>query len=427
MRFWGIGTSARDIGRRITGLSTGTLLIDQTWYALQRGFEHDFLPQATLEDIKSCIDAGFPVLVYVPAHVFVIFGYDEALGTFVTYDVATADVWVEYVQKDFAKAWKKQGAPLALVYPPEKKGEIPPSIAAGIQRFSNRYIHYHLHYLDAPEGFISVSHLLEAAQPDGRYILPVTALYTSFPHVREHLDSLVNPDTVIAGIFRFFGSDFDEGVHLWGQYHDENAYYPDMALYYAVYYMTAHERYAGIERLLVRIDEMGQLTPGLIFRLGMIDLARGRLRSGMQRLARADLKGGDLYMGLVERKTHGGETAVNRFVSALRAALSDMADANALRPSLRLDSYGTPRAAIANRQLLQIGEYGEAHEALEESWWKWSFLAPFDAPVARELSRLYQRRLAELDEQTDAVQYRETKRRMELSKLKADLYGETGD
>ena len=65
-----------------------------------------FLPMAGLKDIKECIDAGFPVLVYVPAHVFAIFGYDEALDTFVTYDIATNDVWVEYLQKDFIKAWK---------------------------------------------------------------------------------------------------------------------------------------------------------------------------------------------------------------------------------------------------------------------------------------------------------------------------------
>lgn len=101
MRYWGKDVSAGAIGRRITGLGKGTIVVDQRWFAEQQGLRHDFLPLAGIEDIRRCIDAGLPVLVYVPAHVFAIVGYDDVLETFVTYDVATRDIRQEYLQNDF--------------------------------------------------------------------------------------------------------------------------------------------------------------------------------------------------------------------------------------------------------------------------------------------------------------------------------------
>jgi hypothetical protein len=142
MRYWGADVDARRIGARITGLGTGTHVVDQTWYARQHNFRHDFLPMASLADIKTCIDAGFPVLVYVPAHVFAIVGYDEILKTFVTYDVATRDLWAEYLQDDFIKAWKRQATTLVLAYPGDKAQLLPDSVRSRLRRESDNYLHY---------------------------------------------------------------------------------------------------------------------------------------------------------------------------------------------------------------------------------------------------------------------------------------------
>ena len=133
--------------RPITGLGTGTYVVDQSWYAQQHDFRHQFLPLAGLEDIKTCIDSGFPVLVYVPSHVFAIVGYDEALETLVTYDVATQDLWVEYLQSDFIKAWKKQATTLVLAYPEDKTALLPASIRERLQNGSDSYLHFQLHSL----------------------------------------------------------------------------------------------------------------------------------------------------------------------------------------------------------------------------------------------------------------------------------------
>ena len=157
MRYWGADVDAREIGREITGLSGGTFAVTQAWFALQKGFRHDFLPMAGLSDIKRCIDAGFPVMVYVPSHVLVIFGYDEALETFVTYDTSTSDLWSEYIQRDFIKAWKRRATTVVLAYPPEEANRLPKDIAQRLDEFSDKYLHYQLCSLDAKGSEISVS------------------------------------------------------------------------------------------------------------------------------------------------------------------------------------------------------------------------------------------------------------------------------
>ena len=235
MRYWGADVDARGIGRQITGLGSGTFIVNQSWYAEQAGFRHDFLPLASLEDIKQSIDAGFPILVYVPAHVFAIVGYDEALETFVTYDVATNDVWVEYIQKDFLKAWKKQATTLVLAYPPEKESLIPDHIRRRLKKLSNGYLHYQLHYFDAPEGSKSIPHLLKATDDTGQFFFPLTILYNDFPGLRDAISEKYDSEDVIHSIKSYFKDNFDEGLHSAGQYHNESMTKPDQALEYSIH------------------------------------------------------------------------------------------------------------------------------------------------------------------------------------------------
>ncbi len=317
MRYWGADDTARSIGRQITGLGSGTFIVNQSWYAEQAGFRHDFLPMASLEDIKQCIDAGFPVLVYVPAHAFAIVGYDEALETFVTYDVATYDVWVEYIQKDFIKAWKKQSTTLVLAYPPEKESQIPDPIRARLKRLSDNYLHYQLHYVDAPENSVSIPHLVKAAGDNGEFFFPLTILYSNFPGLRKQISQNYDSELVAASIYTYFDDNFDEAIHQAGQQHDDRASESDWNLKYSIQYLIGLQQFDMVEELLTRIDEKGQISNAMQSQMGMIHLARGEFEPGIDQLIAHNNSGNSFYAGLANLKIENTQAAIRHLSEAV--------------------------------------------------------------------------------------------------------------
>lgn len=317
MRYWGAHDTARGIGQQITGLGSGTFIVNQSWYAEQAGFRHDFLPMASLEDIKQCIDAGFPVLVYVPAHAFAIVGYDEALETFVTYDVATDDVWVEYIQKDFVKAWKKQSTTLVLVYPPEKESLIPDQIRGRLKRLSDNYLHYQLHYFDAPENSLSIPHLVKAAGDNGEFFFPLTVLYSNFPGLRKQISHDYDSELVASSIYTYFDDNFDEAIHKAGQHHDDRESESDLNLTHSIQYLIGLQQFDLVEELLTRIDEKGQISPAMQSQMGMIHLARGEFESGIDQLIANKNSGNSFYAGLANLKIGNTQAAIRQLSEAV--------------------------------------------------------------------------------------------------------------
>lgn len=412
MRYWGSNVTARTIGKRITGLGSGTFEVNQRWFAEQEGFRHDFLPMATLEDIKRCIDAGFPVLVYVPSHVFAIVGYDEGLDTFVTYDVATNDVWVEYLQKDFIKAWKKRATTLVLAYPPEKETLIPEDIRSRLARLSDNYLHFQLQFLDAPTDGVSVPHLTKAAGDTGELFFPVTILYNDYPGLRANLNAQYAPQTIETAITTYFGEDFDEGVHLWGQYHNERWPWPDWALRYSIYYLIGQQRFETVARLLTRIDEQGQLSPDMLAEVGMIELAQGHFASGLDRLNTSNESLNPLYAGLAYLKTGNEQSAIRELLNAVTEASRNK----------RLDEYGFPRTALAHHILTTKTDYGESKEAVEAYWEKWTSDYPYDAPVAAALAKIYEQQLVNVNQAKEPAVYQRIERKLTLARSRASRY-----
>ena len=317
MRYWGADDTARGIGRRITGLGSGTFIVNQSWYAEQAGFRHDFLPMADIEDIKQCIDAGFPVLVYVPFHAFAIVGYDESLETFVTYDVATYDVWVEYIQQDFVKAWKKQATTLVLAYPPEKRSSIPGHIRDRLVRLSDNYLHYQLYYFDAPANTISIPHLLKAAGDNGEFFFPLTVLYNRFPGLRKQISQNYDPEFVASSIYTYFDNDFDEAIHQAGQYHNEHWSESDSDLENSINYLIGLQQFDRVEELLTRIDEKGQISSEMQAQIGMIHLARGEFEPAIDRLISHANSGNSFYAGLASLRLGNTQAAVRHLSAAV--------------------------------------------------------------------------------------------------------------
>ncbi len=321
MRYWGAAVDARSIGAQITGLGTGTYAVDQSWYAQAHDFHHDFLPMAGLADIKTCIDAGFPVLVYVPAHVFAIVGYDEVLKTFVTYDVATQDLWAEYLQEDFIKAWKKQATTLVLAYPGDKADLLPESIRERLQRGSDEYLHFQLYYLNTLADSPNAAHLERAAGADAAFFFPLTILYAEFPSLRTHLDARYDVDQITNTIVTYFGNNFDEGTHLAGQRHDERWADPDWALKYGVEYLIAQHRFKTIEQLLARVDTQGQLSGEMQYYSAILALSQGRFEEGLDSFGRASGDGKHFYAALASLEMADRPHALRGLVETLDGCL----------------------------------------------------------------------------------------------------------
>lgn len=430
MRYWGSEITARSIGKKITGLGSGTYAASQCWFAEQKGFKHEFLPMASRGDIIKCIDAGLPVLVYVPSHVFVIVGYDNALETFVTYDVATHDIWEEYIQEDFIKAWKRRATTMVLVYPPDKSQMIPEDIRTRLLRLSDNYLHFQFYYFDAPENDVSIPHLLKAAGDTGEFFLPVTILASDYPGLQTNVLKQYDPEFISSLISQYFGEDFDEGIHSWGQYHDQRRATHDWALTYGVEYLLIHKKFSTIEALINKINEEGQISSDMLMDIGIISFAGGKFRQGLDRLAEADNQDTSLYEGLARMKIRDSQGAVRKLVEELNGFIWQLSrrrgksrrSFNDMRRKTGLDRYGFPSVAIANKTLVQMSNYGESRETLENNWKIWIHHVPFDSPVAKTLARLMENRLKKLHKRKDAAVYQRLARELRLVKMRAERY-----
>jgi|GEM_PF-1069949 len=298
LRYWGAEVGAKEIGQAITGLDSGTTIVDEAWFAEQKGFRHDFLPTATLADIMACIDAGFPVLVYVPAHVFAIVGYDRSLETFVTYDVATRDIWVDYLQNDFVRSWKKEDTTMVVVFPPDKENELPASIRTALAESRGQYLQYHLHYLDSPEGYANADHLMMAMNGSTQFFLPLVTAYQEYPALRADLLSSRNVEGAVSNIINYFNTDFDEGTHLAGQLNEYDYPSEDKRLESSLTFLVGTGHLETASHLIEEIGAKGLLSDTTLETQAMLDLSLGDFDNAIPRLN--DLDDSQLHFYLAQ-------------------------------------------------------------------------------------------------------------------------------
>jgi hypothetical protein len=422
MRYWGIKTDAGKIGRAITGLSRGTYAIDQAWYAIDKGLYHDFLPCATLDDIKRCIDSGFPVMVYVPMHVFVIFGYDDVLSTFVTYDVATHDIWVDYIQRDFIKSWKRQASTLMLVYPREKRASLPEPVRKRLDESGDSYLHFQAFFFDTLSSHTVVSHLKKAGGNKGTFFFPVAMLYNDCPGLRDSLLNWYDSKVVAQSIYDFFAHDYDEGAHLWGQINDQRWTLPDWALNYGITYLVGNGQAGLAENLIDRIDDEGPVSDEMVATEGMIDLSKGRFVNGIDRIKQTQEKDFAFYQGLANMKIRNPSEAVSNFADRLqnwrwegqwndyyedaqRIAGESYYQNTSYVMQLAFDRFGYPSLALASKLLQKFPALGESRENIVSEWEDFIHLAPFDSSTAGALSAEYRAHCKLLDKEHDVYKY----------------------
>jgi len=298
MNYWGTKINAEEIGQQITSLASGTMTVDQAWFARQKGFKHEFIPMGTTREIKEMIDAGFPVMVYVPQHVFVIVGYDEQLETFVTYDVATADVWVEYLQKDFIKTWKKEDATMIIAYPDNKQAEIPAEMAILMQRRSERYLQFQLSQLPQDNELEALRHLEYAAQDPVPYFFPLVSIFQDYPAKRGEILNGDEIPQISQAIRTYYERDFDEGLHLAGQYDDPDYANADKALQHSLDFLVGTGQIREARDLITTIKENGIISDDTAETLAMLNLAAGDIDEAMTQLEQQNDNQLNFYLAL---------------------------------------------------------------------------------------------------------------------------------
>jgi hypothetical protein len=149
LNFWGDRTGAKRIGSEITQLDRGSLLTDEIYFAESRGFAALAVPLCTFDQVDRLIDAGIPVLAFIPGHVIAVFGYDEALGTLVTYDVSTFDIWTDARLNHFAPDWSQTYNTLGIVVPRNLLPKVRAVLGSDVETRSEAYVRYLLAAIDA--------------------------------------------------------------------------------------------------------------------------------------------------------------------------------------------------------------------------------------------------------------------------------------
>ena len=119
--FWGVKVSPEEVAQAIYSPSAkGTLNLDMVLYAKKKGLKADQY-KGSIEDIKTKIDAGYPLILLVDYglwvvqqnHFMVVFGYrDDGL---IVHSGKTPNKFLPL--KDFVKTWEKTNFWTLLVAP----------------------------------------------------------------------------------------------------------------------------------------------------------------------------------------------------------------------------------------------------------------------------------------------------------------------
>lgn len=80
-------------------------------YQLFTSYWHDS------QTVMNLIDHGFPVLIYVPQHVYAVYGYDRQFKIFFSYDTAKQNRWDDKPFKSFMEEWMKSSFLMSVVVP----------------------------------------------------------------------------------------------------------------------------------------------------------------------------------------------------------------------------------------------------------------------------------------------------------------------
>jgi len=324
LNYWDRPQSPAAIGERVALIGGGTPLSRIRFLCEERGLDHWLVPFATTADLRWLVDRGLPVLAYLPGHVLAVFGYDTGLGTLVTYDTATWDIWVDEPLTDFLEQWGKTLFLMGVVMPHD--AGLPASEEVR-NRFSGRSSEAAWHWWLSHEvnDDEAAAHLRAALVADPGFFPAAFAILGRSPSdrawVRGHADSAA----VVAG-----------AKSLLGREHAAPAVAGGLARWHLV-----GQEWEALLDLSDWLEHHRRLGPGRL-EAGVAAARLGRWERSVYLLGGADLDDeGEalLYHALAQQATGQGNAAVASAAQVIAENRSDV-----LEPALAIvESLGPPR------------------------------------------------------------------------------------
>ncbi|MEW6671628.1 MAG: hypothetical protein AB1427_07985 [Thermodesulfobacteriota bacterium] len=101
--------------------ATGAFIWKAETFLAKNGYDLHTTFWQNKETLISLLEAGYPVLVFVPGHVYTLYGYDARMEMFFTYDTAKSNRWDDKPYWSFQRDWMKGSFLMSVVVPKAEK------------------------------------------------------------------------------------------------------------------------------------------------------------------------------------------------------------------------------------------------------------------------------------------------------------------
>jgi len=120
------------------GFSKGTFIWKAESFLDQNGYELRTTFWQSKKTLVSLLEAGYPVLVYIPGHVYTLYGYDSRMEMFFTYDTAKSNRWNDKSFWSFQRDWMRSSFLMSVVVPKWEKKKFA-ALFPQFDRYSHPY------------------------------------------------------------------------------------------------------------------------------------------------------------------------------------------------------------------------------------------------------------------------------------------------
>jgi tetratricopeptide (TPR) repeat protein len=120
------------------GFSMGTFIWKAESFLEKNGYELLTTFWQSRKTLFSLLEAGYPVLVYIPGHVYTLYGYDSRMEMFFTYDTAKSNRWNDKPFWNFQRDWMRGSFLMSVVVPDGEKDKFS-SLFPQFGRYSRHY------------------------------------------------------------------------------------------------------------------------------------------------------------------------------------------------------------------------------------------------------------------------------------------------
>ena len=101
--------------------SSGTFIWKAESFLDKNGYELLTTYWQDKDTLIRLLDAGYPVLVYIPGHVYTVYGYDSRMEMFFTYDTAESNRWSDKPFWSLQRDWMVSSFLMSVVIPKEER------------------------------------------------------------------------------------------------------------------------------------------------------------------------------------------------------------------------------------------------------------------------------------------------------------------